>query len=147
MQLLWCWRCKCEMPMLDEREYAEIAALHRTCLQSVKRYRETTGESLKNTPVNEIFVPMLNHYEVLTGFKETNHNAVMHHRLSLYGPPCRRCGKPLRTPKAKLCGSCMAPVERLKIGSEIHRIAQPIDRMDDLQIPRQRSDIHGTEFE
>jgi len=109
MQWLWCWRCKCEMPMLDEQDYAEIAALYRACAESVKSYREATEASLKNTPLREIFAPMLNRYEALTGYKETNHSAIMHHRLSLYGPPCHRCGRPLRTPKAKLCGSCMAP--------------------------------------
>jgi len=95
--------------MLDEQGYLEIAALYRTCAESLKHYREAAEASLKNTPLNEIFAPMLNRYEVLTGYKETNHNAIRHHRLSLYGPPYHLCGRPLRTPKAKLCGSCMAP--------------------------------------
>ena len=95
--------------MLDEQDYAEIATLYRTGAASVKRYREATEAPLKSTPLREIFDPMLSRYEALTGFKETNPSAVMHHRLSLYGPPCRRCGKPLRTPKAGICGSCMAP--------------------------------------
>ena len=39
------------------------------------------------------------------------------------------------------------PVERLKIGSEIHRIAGEIGYMDDLEISRERSPIRGADFE
>jgi plasmid stability protein len=39
------------------------------------------------------------------------------------------------------------PAERLKIGTELHRIAQEIGGMDDLDIPRQRSEIRGADLE
>ena len=39
------------------------------------------------------------------------------------------------------------PAERLKIGTELHRIAQEIGGMDDLEISRQPSDIRGAELE
>jgi plasmid stability protein len=39
------------------------------------------------------------------------------------------------------------PQERLKIGSEIHRIAREIEGMDELEISRQRSEIRGADFE
>jgi hypothetical protein len=109
MKLLWCWRCKAEIPMLDEEEFADVARLHSDGLRSVKEYRERTGSPLTSVPMEEHFAPMLARYEAITGYRETNHNVVMHHRLSLYGPPCVNCGKPLRTPKAKLCASCMSP--------------------------------------
>lgn len=109
MKWLWCWRCKADMPMLDEQEFAEIAPLHTLGLQSVKDYRASTGVALADVPLAEHFHAMLVRYEAITGFRETNPNAVWHHRLSLYGPPCRRCGRPLRNPRAKLCGACMAP--------------------------------------
>lgn len=111
MRWLWCWRCKSEMPMLDEQEFAEIASLHRASMRAVKDYRNETAAPLKRVPLAERYSAMLTRYKEMTGYTETNPNAVMHHRLSLYGPPCSSCGKPLRTPKAKLCGSCMAPRE------------------------------------
>jgi len=45
-------------------------------------------------------------YERLTGFKETNFNALFDHRISDHGPPCPRCGKVLRTPLAFKCFEC-----------------------------------------
>ena len=39
------------------------------------------------------------------------------------------------------------PAERLKIGSEIHSIAEQIGGMDDLEIPLHRSEIQGARFE
>ena len=96
--------------MLDEREYAEMTSLYMQGMLFVKKYREETGASIQEAvPRSERYAEMLARYEAMTGFRETNPNAVMHHRLSLYGPPCNRCGRPLRTPRAKLCGSCMAP--------------------------------------
>ncbi|QDE65770.1 MULTISPECIES: hypothetical protein [Myxococcus] len=53
-------------------------------------------------------MPALREYERLTGFRETNINAVLHHRLILFGPPCTTCGKPLRTPQARYCAACGA---------------------------------------
>jgi len=34
---------------------------------------------------------MLEYYEKVTGFKETEPNAIMHHRIAQYGPPCENC--------------------------------------------------------
>lgn len=97
------------MPMLDDQEFAEIVPLHTLGMESVKEYRAETGAPLVSVPLAECFEAMLTRYEAITGYKETNPNAVWHHRISLYGPPCTICGKPLRSPKAKLCGNCMAP--------------------------------------
>ncbi|MDT8070336.1 MAG: hypothetical protein ROO76_19380 [Terriglobia bacterium] len=91
MKMLWCWRCKAEMPMLDEEEYSQVTAR-------------------KGSGLRERFQPMLEEYERMTGFHEANPMAIFHHRISLYGPPCAHCGKPLRTPTAKVCGACMRPV-------------------------------------
>jgi len=111
MQWLWCWRCKSEMPMLDEDEYFQVAEVNRDAIQMVKRHREETGLPIRSASVQELYRPVELRYEELTGMKNCDHDAIMHHRISRYGPPCKHCGKPLRTPKAKLCGSCMHPVD------------------------------------
>jgi hypothetical protein len=111
MQMLWCWRCKCEMPMLDEAEYARILLLYSESMRGTKEFRERHGVPIEHASIYQRFQPVRDAYERMTGVKESNENAIMHHRLSLYGPPCKHCLRPLRTPKAKLCGSCMFPVE------------------------------------
>ena len=80
---LYCWRCKQDMPMLEEHEW-----------QQIKPYMREWGRKALDT------------FFEITGLRETNKAAIGHHRVSLYGPPCRACGKPLRTPKAKLCAAC-----------------------------------------
>ena len=85
------------IPMVDDDQYAEIAKIQGPPSQSPE----------------ERFAPCLVEYERITGFHETNWIALIHHRLSMYGPPCSNCGKPLRSLSAKMCGACMVPVLRL----------------------------------
>jgi hypothetical protein len=94
MKMLWCWRCKSEMPMLDDSEYAQVQELFRAAFES------------KAASMRERFKPVCDLYEQLTGMSESNPNAIMHHRISLYGPPCEQCGKPLRTQVAAFCAAC-----------------------------------------
>lgn len=117
MKRIWCWRCKQEMPMLDEDEYAEIARLYNQAISATKEFRLTWGIPLENASIHERFAPVRAHYESITGMKESNENAIMHHRITLYGQPCKNCHKPLRTPRAKLCGACMHPVQDQQVAS------------------------------
>jgi hypothetical protein len=98
------------MPMLDEEEFAVAMGIFRKCVEAMQQLRRESGLPLQGASVKERFRPLLEHYEQVTGYKETNPNAVWHHRISKYGLPCKRCGKPLRSLKAKLCGACMWPV-------------------------------------
>lgn len=82
--------------MLDDDEYKRVAALLNTGSEGSIRER--------------MFGPFLNEYERITGRRETNPNAIFHHIVSKYGPPCACCGKPLRTPRAQMCVACGEPV-------------------------------------
>jgi hypothetical protein len=94
--------------MLDEQEFGIVAALYRDGLRLQKHIEESRQCPPNITGVEDLFQPCLDAYERLTGFRETNANAVMHHRRGLYGPPCHVCGKPLRTPRASKCMACGA---------------------------------------
>ena len=96
MKMIWCWRCRVEVPMLDEEEFDHVFSL---------KQNGKDGDLW-----NKVFGPVLAEYERITGVRETNINALYHHRISYYGPPCAFCSRPLRTPRAKFCGNCMQPV-------------------------------------
>jgi len=95
--------------MLEEHEWEVVHAELQKATLEAKFHRKANQTDLGGTPLERIFRPALEAYERITGFRDTNANALYHHRVALYGPPCRECGKPLRTPQARLCGACMAP--------------------------------------
>ena len=107
---MYCWRCKADVPMLTEEEWQTVNPI--SYIEQVKTYREETGCTLAEAQKGGLGYLSLAAYERITGFKETNPNALLHHRASLYGPPCHECGKPLRTPAANFCAACSA--ERLR---------------------------------
>ena len=80
--------------MLDEAEYAEAHRLYGLNFKDLSLSKE------------DRFRALLDFYNNLTGFGETEPHAIMHHRLSLYGPLCENCGKPYRNPKASFCAAC-----------------------------------------
>ena len=105
---IYCWRCRMDIPMLTEEEWAQVAPHLDNGIEQIKRYREQHGCSLAEAKEKGLGQEALALYERMTGFHETNANALWHHRLSIYGPPCQACGKPLRTPEARSCAVCGA---------------------------------------
>ena len=94
----YCWRCRLELPFLDEAEYTEITEIYRKCMKLTNPDQRVT--------MDERFTPVVEAFERITCYPNMNHNAAMHHRLSNLGADCPNCAKPLRTPKAKYCPEC-----------------------------------------
>jgi hypothetical protein len=109
---IYCWRCRIEVPMLDESEWEQIFPDLQRGFQEVREYRQAHGSSFEEAKQHVYGQGALKRYFEMTGFHETNVTALWHHRLSRYGPPCHTCGKPLRTPRAKLCAACGADVKK-----------------------------------
>ena len=82
------------IPMLNEDEFALASKLYSDAFKQ------------RGMSIEERFAPLLEYYEEVTGFHETVTNAIMHHRISQYGPDCEKCGKPYRTPESKVCAAC-----------------------------------------
>src|SRR5450631_4228629 len=93
MRIQGCWRCKAEVPMLDENEFASVAQLYKEAFQATKEFREQWGIPLEHASIDDRFRPVRLRYEQMTAVKDCHQNAIMHHRISLYGEPCESCGK------------------------------------------------------
>ena len=92
--------------MLNETEWAELDPFLSAMIGHIQSYREKTGASLADATRLGGEQPALDKYFELTGFRESNVNALWHHRLSRHGPPCVNCGKLLRTNRAARCLEC-----------------------------------------
>ncbi len=99
MQKVWCWRCKQDVPMLDDEE---SAAMYKYSADLIRK-AASEGRPLE---FRQKLMALVDFYNELCGEDYTNPNAVVHHKISMYGPPCKECGKPLRTKVARFCAYC-----------------------------------------
>lgn len=83
-----------EVPMLEGEESKTASRLY------------AEGFKTFETDRQQRFKKLLDYYNALTDFGETEPNAIVHHLVDLYGPDCEICGKPYRTHKAKFCAAC-----------------------------------------
>ena len=105
MEKKYCWRCQCEVPLLNEEEWTQLSSIMNNMVKKVKEYRTDNNCDLKTAQV-AVGNQVLEIYNNITGFEETNHLAIWHHRRSMFGPECKKCGHLLRTPKASYCANC-----------------------------------------
>ena len=105
MKTIWCWRCRKEIPMLEADEARAVFVNDMNAMPDIGDAEEGRSGPAQS-PKHLWHQRMLDRYNILTGFCETNINTAWHHRLSLYGPPCTKCGKPYRTPQASFCAGC-----------------------------------------
>ena len=124
MKNVWCWRCQTEYPMLEDHEWAVLMDAHRAygsdgrdaAFEWLKRYATKNGmrapiEPMKGHPtMARAFWYLVAGFELFTGILEESPNPIWHHWVSHYGPPCRNCGRLLRTSKASFCAECGASV-------------------------------------
>jgi hypothetical protein len=95
---------------VGRNEFKIISELYSDGIRTTQEIRQKYNLTLDECPpAKERFQPLLKKYLEMTGFEETVPAAIMHHRISLYGPPCKHCGKPLRTPAATFCAFCGQP--------------------------------------
>jgi len=105
MKIYYCWKCRRDMPFLDETEWAQVAPLYVADKEAIVEYRNENGTSLKDART-VVQGPAAQKFEELTGFKGVHFDIIHHHRLSDWGPECPHCKHLLRTSEAKFCANC-----------------------------------------
>jgi hypothetical protein len=94
---------------LEEHEWEQVLPLLRSSALEIMRDRREHDVPLSEAKDAVYGRAAFERYFEITGVRETELKALWHHRLNRLGPPCRVCGKPLRTPRAKFCAACGAP--------------------------------------
>jgi len=103
-----------DIPMLDEEEWSLVWSVYQAQVKPSREHLMSLRQDDDRTAAAEAEMKShrdgqlaaLTEYERITGFNETNFNALFHHRISHHGPPCPRCGKVLRTAVASKCFEC-----------------------------------------
>jgi hypothetical protein len=101
---VYCWRYGRFVHALSAWEYAVYQALFAASKRAANEALDT-GE-LDEARLQEIMQPLRQECERLSGQPGLDPGHLFKHRSSLYGPPCRRCGRNLRTPRARRCVAC-----------------------------------------
>jgi hypothetical protein len=99
--------------MLDEAEFEAVASLYYRAVRNIKSRVRFLDPRSQEQFIQEQYKPVLDEYRRICGRDwSADPSHLLHHRISKYGPPCRLCGKPLRTPKAvhgAACGADRSP--------------------------------------
>jgi len=102
---LYSYRVGKEVPLLTDAEYEPVALALTGRMQKISAYRKQHGCSLEEARARPSSKAM-DLYEQITGYRLDHPDMIHAVRLSDYGHPCPECGKPFRTPRAKLCAEC-----------------------------------------
>ena len=111
---LYSFKLKRELPLLSDEEYHPIEKALANRIKGIKEYRQQHRVSLEEAKRHSCD-DALDYYERLTGVRLSDADELYWVRLSRYGRICSRCGKPFRTPRAKLCVECGLELPRDEI--------------------------------
>lgn len=103
---MYSYRLKRAVPLLTETEFAPIERSLQSHFGQIKRYlEEHPGFSIGEARAN-CCADAMESYERVSGVRLAHPDQLYWVRMSLYGAPCPTCGRPFRTPRAKLCAAC-----------------------------------------
>jgi hypothetical protein len=107
-ELHYCWKCRKNVWMLDDAEWAVVEPLMQDAVDAIKEFRKTHNATLAETLTLDsgLKTAAQDAYFRITGVRERDPNKLYHHHRSYFGPLCPQCKKFLRTPLACFCAEC-----------------------------------------
>jgi hypothetical protein len=105
-EMRYCWRCREEVPMLNEAAVAEIQALWANATEKNLQRQNSAVDFDDDDDQSPEMKSVYRRYRELTGKEWKMRHLTPYHRLADLGPPCIQCGKPLRNPNASICLEC-----------------------------------------
>ena len=111
MEMHYCWRCKCDVPMLDDVESDIFEPLIKQQLENIKIYRAKHECSISEA-IGKIDKPATDKYLQITGYQENDCTEIAKHQLKKFGIQCPSCARLLRTPNATICAECFYSLPR-----------------------------------
>ena len=105
MKTYFCWKCKRDMPFLDEYEWSMIEPHLKQGILDVQQYRKNTGVNL--IAAQAVVRPeVMALFSKISGMENIQADVIFHYRLKIWGAECMFCGHLLRTPQAEFCAHC-----------------------------------------
>jgi hypothetical protein len=105
-ELRYCWRCREEVPMLNEAAHTELQALWNKAIEARSKLQDSVDFDEEEEDEFPEMEPVYRRYRELTGQEWKMRHLAPYHRLAELGPPCVHCGKPLRKSNATTCLEC-----------------------------------------
>ena len=107
MKNIYCEKCGGAVPGLDDDEFVEYSIVYNRCVEATKEYRNETGASLSEVPMNELYAPAIEKYFELTGFRgEDAFHLWRKHRVSRFPLYCSSCDLFYFAPTTSKCPCC-----------------------------------------
>ena len=105
--LFYSYKVRRKIPLLSEEDYKIVAVHLSNRIDDIMSYRKKHNCSLQEASINsDGGQKALIAFEKITGVRLMHPDEIYIARSALYGRQCPDCGKPFRTPRAKLCAEC-----------------------------------------
>ena len=115
------YRMRRDVAMLTASEEQSLWPHLQGVARRIKAEMDNRGVGMEEVQ-RHVFQKAMTVYSDLTGERLEHWQQLYCVAMSAYGPPCPECGRPFRTPRAKLCAECGFELPAGSIASDLGRL-------------------------